>query len=173
MIGAPNPRTWTVNTRIKQHGPEFNLIKVENCSCFSGDPAVLCSSGDWVGWFPLSEIENEIQTQTIGRAEMIRYCLGGYRSPTYLYSSEEYGGDRVEVGLKTQFSNGKPRETYVDILETLDTGALKLKVYWNDGSVEELFDHQAVWDNSTIRIVDTEDTYPEIPRKLYDGRFNS
>lgn len=103
---------------------------------------------------------------------MIRYCLGEGGSPKYLYKSADFS-DRIEVATKSQFVAGKMRNIYVDILETYNTGCQKLKVYWADGSVEELYNHQAVWDTGTIRIVDTDDTYPQIPVIFFDGRFNS
>lgn len=45
--------------RINEHGPYFYFLREDNPACFLGQKAIYVQSErtQWLGWFPLSEIE--------------------------------------------------------------------------------------------------------------------
>jgi hypothetical protein len=44
--------------RIREHGPDFKVERIEGAACFNGEEAALVRSEDgWFGWLPLDEVK--------------------------------------------------------------------------------------------------------------------
>lgn len=54
----PNKATRRTINRIREHGPDFVLMKSGVPRCMDNQPSFLLSSvkDDWFGWLPTSEI---------------------------------------------------------------------------------------------------------------------
>lgn len=55
ILKPSSSATRRTKNRIREHGPVFELHKDGIPGCFN-TKAILASSGDWLGWLPLSEI---------------------------------------------------------------------------------------------------------------------
>ena len=54
-----NAKQRTKN-RLREHGPQFQVLREMNAQCLGGRPAINVTSKDgWIGWLPLEEIELE------------------------------------------------------------------------------------------------------------------
>ena len=56
LIPNENAGQRTKN-RIREHGPEFEIIRQERVLCLDNQEALLVKSDDWLGWIPLNEVE--------------------------------------------------------------------------------------------------------------------
>jgi hypothetical protein len=43
--------------RLREHGPQFKLVREDEPICFAGVRCVFVRSGEWFGWLPINEIE--------------------------------------------------------------------------------------------------------------------
>ena len=59
-LKANNAATKRTKERIKQFGPEFFLIRIDQPVCMGGVDSLLVESihSNWKGWLPKSEVEN-------------------------------------------------------------------------------------------------------------------
>lgn len=57
-LSPSDEATQRTKNRIREHGPDFKVERVEGAACFDGEESVLVRSEDgWFGWFPLNEVK--------------------------------------------------------------------------------------------------------------------
>tara|TARA_R110000822_G_scaffold110654_6_gene240956 strand:- start:6432 stop:6620 length:189 start_codon:yes stop_codon:yes gene_type:complete len=56
-IKAKTKSSQRTKNRIKERGPDFDLIKKERPICFDGRECFMLKSKSWQGWIPSDEIE--------------------------------------------------------------------------------------------------------------------
>ena len=60
LTATPKASSRTKN-RMREHGHEFELIRVANASCMHGRQSALVVAPDgWKGWLPLDELQENV-----------------------------------------------------------------------------------------------------------------
>ena len=64
LTAAPKASSRTKN-RLREHGAEFTLVRINHPSCFAGRRSVLVVAPDgWTGWLPLNELQETFTPST-------------------------------------------------------------------------------------------------------------
>jgi len=65
ILTATRKAASRTKNRIREHGPEFEVVRVSHPACLHNRAAAFVRAPDgWVGWLPLDELQEPVDAPT-------------------------------------------------------------------------------------------------------------